>query len=126
VALGLALRGVASSAMDLSDGLVGDLGHILAASAVGAELDADALTAQGRDANAPTHIGLEHVLTGGDDYELLFTASARLRGDVLAIGHRSAVPLTRVGSVQPAPGLWLKDATGRRPVDAFRSFDHFA
>ena len=126
VALGLALRGVASSAMDLSDGLVGDLGHILAASAVGAELDGGALASQGRGADGASLVALEHVLTGGDDYELLFTAPASRRGNVLAIGQRSALALTRIGRIHSAPGLWLQDATGRRPVGGVRSFDHFA
>ncbi len=131
VELGLALRGVATSAIDLSDGLAGDIGHILRASGVGAALDNEALAAMGRRIGATEDDGTEaatqHVLTGGDDYELLFTAPVQARERVLAAARGSAVAVTRIGSIQPTPGLWLQDASGQRQrLDGLRSFDHFA
>jgi thiamine-monophosphate kinase len=128
VALGLALRGIASSCIDLSDGLAGDLGHVLKASAVGACIEADAasglllplLAGEGRDGGR-----LRHVLTGGDDYELAFTAPPSARAAVQAAATRAATPVTRIGSIQAEPGLWLRDVQGaRQPVRA-ASFDHF-
>ena len=135
VALGLALRGMATSAIDLSDGLVGDLGHILRASGVGAELDTRSLPTDARSASPagpladqpPIDTAVQHALTGGDDYELLFTAPARLRPSVLSASQRSATPVVRVGAIQPTQGLWLQDGSGHRmPASAFHSFDHFA
>lgn len=77
VALGLALRGVASAAIDLSDGLLGDLGHVLAASGVGAEIDLPRLPCPPGVARLAPDWRLRCMLEGGDDYELLFTAPPR-------------------------------------------------
>ena len=137
LALGTALRGVATSAIDLSDGLAGDLRHILKASGVGAVLDANALRTAGataatvtRPAHAPSADAgpdLQHKLTGGDDYELLFTAAPAHRDAVRAAGAASATPVTRIGRIEPAQGAWLQDAQGgRQALSDFRSFDHFA
>jgi len=133
VALGQALRGVATSAVDISDGLVGDLGHILRASAVGATLDADAATdriaARAGGAGAAPLLDLQTwrtlALAGGDDYELAFTAPADRRDAVEAAGRASATPVARIGRIEAEPGLRIVDGTGR-PVDQrFSSFDHF-
>ena len=134
VALGQALRGVASSAIDISDGLVGDLGHILRASGVGACIDtaiAMDLIAAGRYAAvAPSLFDaekqLEFVLAGGDDYELAFTAPAALREAVQAAAQASATPVTRIGQIEAAPGLRLVDGQGQPVSRRFASFDHFA
>ena len=138
VALGTALRGIATSAIDLSDGLAGDLRHVLSASGVGAVLDAQALRAAGAtsatSATGPAHApsndaaqDLQHTLTGGDDYELLFTAAPAQREAVRAAGAASATPVTRIGRIEPAQGAWLQDAQGgRQALSDFRSFDHFA
>jgi thiamine-monophosphate kinase len=114
VALGQALRGIASSAIDLSDGLAGDLGHILKASGVGATLDADAATgliaAFSDETWAGAQFSLETwralALAGGDDYELAFTAPAGQRAAVEAAGRASATPVTRIGRIEAAPGRW--------------------
>jgi thiamine-monophosphate kinase len=130
VALGQALRGIATSAIDLSDGLVGDLGHVLRASAVGARLDADAaVRLLALDAEA-AGLGLETrraaVLAGGDDYELAFTAPPATRSAVEQAARASATPVTRIGVVEAEAGLRIVDAQGLPVTQSFDSFDHFA
>ena len=117
--LGQALRGVATAVLDISDGLLGDLGHLLAASGVGATLELAALPRSAVLAAQPLALQQECLLAGGDDYELVFTAppGARLP-DV-------GVPLTRIGRIEAAPGLRVVDARGERVDHGLRSFDHF-
>lgn len=129
VALGMALRGIASAAADISDGLLGDLGHILTASRVGAELQAEAalpLLACGPQLNLPTSAQLELVLVGGDDYELVFTAPPQHSAAVQAAARASQTPVTRIGSVCAGHGLQIVDAHGYAQTHQFKSFDHFA
>ena len=132
VALGLALRGVASAAIDISDGLRGDLGHLLRASGVGAQLDTDrvsTLLAHGRhpaDVPLPPGTRLACAMAGGDDYELAFTAPASARAAVAAAAASSGTPVTRIGRIEAAPGVRLVDAQGHPMPDTYRSFDHFA
>ncbi|VTU38237.1 Thiamine-monophosphate kinase [Variovorax sp. PBL-H6] len=128
VALGQALRGAASAAVDVSDGLVGDLGHILAASGVGATVDADAACGLiGIPAAAAPDLALRRscALAGGDDYELLFTAQASAAKAVIEAGRRSGTPVTRIGRIEAAPGLRIVDAQGAPLVQQFAAFDHF-
>ena len=138
VALGMALRGIASAAADISDGLLGDLGHILERSGMGAILDttlafsllgahhyseqAAALLAQPEMRSTL----LQHVLSGGDDYELVFTAPPALQAAVHAAALASQTPVTRIGQIDAAPGLRLLDSQGKLLDHHFRSFDHFA
>ena len=134
VALGLALRGVATAAADISDGLVGDLGHILKASRVGASIDTSIainlianrghLTLGNGQFDAET--ALECVLAGGDDYELVFTAPPSARSRVKAAALQSETSVTRIGVIEAAGGLRLVDATGQPVNRRFASFDHFA
>lgn len=126
VALGLELRGLATSAIDLSDGLVGDLGHVLARSGVGATVDADAIPRSTVLAQQP--LALQHtcVLAGGDDYELLFTAPADRDAEVRAAGERAGVAVTPIGRIEAAPGLRITGASGAPLAFAGRGFDHFA
>jgi len=134
VALGMALRGVASAALDLSDGLLGDLRHLLKASGVGATLDTSAaiqlLAATAHPACLNGLISLkkqlECVLSGGDDYELAFTAPVSARQAVQAAARQSDTPVTRIGCIDTELGLRLQDADGQRLSGAFSSFDHFA
>ena len=134
VALGLALRGIASSAMDVSDGLLGDFGHILKASGVGACIRTDEtikLIAAGAfpsSARGQLKQKLLHqcTLAGGDDYELLFTAPPQHRAAVAEAAAQSRTPVTRIGQVEAAPGLRLLDAQGMPVENRFASFDHFA
>lgn len=125
VALGLALRGVASAAVDVSDGLLGDLSHLLRRSGVGATVDADAVPRSAELAAQPLTVQRLCTLSGGDDYELLFSAPADATARVEAAARAAGVAATRIGAVEPEPGLRLVDA-GRRPLElAWTSFDHF-
>lgn len=128
VALGLALAAqpVAHAALDISDGLVGDLGHILAASKVGATLDVDALPAGPVLARQAPALRRRFTLAGGDDYELCFTAPAAHREAVLEAGRATGTAVTRVGQIDAAPGLRCVDAQGM-PLDLKLSgWDHFS
>ena len=125
VALGLALRGLASSAIDLSDGLVGDLGHVLQRSGVGARVDVDALPRSAVLARQSTALQHECLLAGGDDYELLFTAPAARHTDIEAAARRAGVRVTRCGVISREPGLQIVDREGR-VLPGRRGFDHFA
>jgi len=127
VALGLALASapVAHAALDISDGLVGDLGHILTASRVGATLDVDALPAGAVLAQQGLELRRRFTAAGGDDYELCFTAPVEARAAVLAAGRQAATPVTRVGTIDATPGLRLVDAGGQ-PLDLkLAGWDHF-
>jgi len=128
VALGQALRGTASAAVDVSDGLVGDLGHILTASRVGATLDADAATSTVAAASTPG-LDIEALrtcaLSGGDDYELVFTAAPSARAAVEQAGKESFTRVTRIGRIDAEAGLRIVDASGSPIAQRFGSFDHF-
>ncbi len=129
VALGSRLRGVASAALDVSDGLCGDLGHILEASGVGARLELSRLPAHaeltGRLASPERNLALACLLAGGDDYELCFTASPARRQDIARVAAELALPLTRIGTIVAAPGLAVQDESGAPLAVLPRSFDHF-
>jgi thiamine-monophosphate kinase len=132
VALGQALRGIASSAIDVSDGLLGDLGHILKASGAGAEIDLNAIDSIALDAyfiRAQGQFGIEFmrsmVLAGGDDYELVFTAPAALRDAVQAAAQTADVRVTRIGSISVESGIRLRQSDGSLLNYHFTSFDHF-
>jgi thiamine-monophosphate kinase len=130
VALGLALRGIASAAVDVSDGLLGDLGHVLTASGVGAELDADALVAGAASGVLKAQaLALQRLCTlaGGDDYELCFTAPPARAGAVRAAAQAAGCGVTRFGRVVAGSGPVVCDATGQTLSQAeWASFDHFA
>lgn len=128
VALGVALAegGLARAAIDISDGLVGDLGHILARSGVGATLDVDALPAGLVLARQEQRLRRAFTAAGGDDYELCFTADAARRDEIVAAGTACGTAVTRVGRIDGAGGLRLVDATGAPLALALAGFDHFA
>ncbi|HYP71267.1 MAG TPA: thiamine-phosphate kinase [Variovorax sp.] len=134
VALGLQLRGIATSAIDLSDGLAGDLSHVLRQSRAGATLDADAVVARLAAARHPDadalQLGAEarHAVTlaGGDDYELAFTAPPSARERVEHAGRAAGTPVTRIGRIEAEAGLRLVNSAGQPlPRQQFASFDHF-
>ena len=130
IALGIALRGTASAMIDLSDGLAGDLAHVLTASKVGAIIDPDRLPLSGTLAAKARALQLECALGGGDDYELCFTALASAHEAVRRAGAQAAVALTCIGLVDDGEGLRYARVDGspfRLPDGvAIGSFDHFA
>jgi thiamine-monophosphate kinase len=130
VTLGLALRGLASSAIDLSDGLLGDLGHVLQASDVCATVWADVLPRSASLAQQPRALQLQCVLAGGDDYELLFTAPAARHAQVLAAARQVEVEVTCCGRIDACAGagnrLRVVDSQGQTVATPWRAFDHFA
>lgn len=129
VALGQALRGTAHAMADISDGLLGDLGHILKASGVGAEIElatTSQLMAVSDHWTCPADLAMTCILSGGDDYELVFTAPEAATEKVLAAAVATGTRVTRIGRITDAPQLVLLEANGR-PLNAqFSSFDHFA
>jgi thiamine-monophosphate kinase len=127
VALGVALRGIATSAIDISDGLLGDLGHILQASGVAATLTFVALpVAEVVRAYLVEPVARECVLAGGDDYELCFTAPADRRDAVLAAASAASVAVTRIGAVKSGAGIAILDANGAPMAIEKTGYDHFA
>ena len=125
LALGQALAGVAHAALDLSDGLTGDLGHILAASGVGADIALADLPVAPVLAALPDAERQTCLLSGGDVYELLFTAPVSARAAVQAAAQASGTAVARIGTVSAAPGLRLLDASGEAVAFRAKSFDHF-
>jgi thiamine-monophosphate kinase len=126
VALGLALRGLANCAIDISDGLLGDLGHILDASQVGAEIDLALLPVSAVSrAYAQQPLGKQCVLSGGDDYELCFTAPAMRHAGIMSISARLGLPLTCIGRIVAGRGCVVHDASGDLIDMEASGYDHF-
>jgi len=116
--IGEQLRGIASSAMDVSDGLIGDLEHIARNSDVGIIIDADRLPLSPafQAAMKLNHSRLEDALTGGDDYELVFTASSNQGMRIREIASKAGIGLTEIGRVtssKPQPGVQVVDGSGQ-------------
>ncbi|MDP1525515.1 MAG: thiamine-phosphate kinase [Rhodocyclaceae bacterium] len=117
VALGLALRGLASAAIDVSDGLLADLGHIL---------DASGVTATLKLAVSPAPTFAEQCfLSGGDDYELVFTVPAGRHEEVLTLSKTLCLPLTCLGNVTTGSALTVLDLSGQPVAISHRGYDHF-
>jgi thiamine-monophosphate kinase len=129
IALGLTLRGVANAAIDVSDGLTGDLGHILERSRVGAVVDLAAIprspTLAAMLAGPERVTALGCLLAGGDDYELCFTASSAVATRIQQIAAEVALPLARIGSITTGIGLVVRDERGVPLPELPRAFDHF-
>ncbi len=124
VALGLALRGIAGSAIDISDGLLADLMHILDASQVGAELALPSVPASVILQKLPDRMLAQRcLLSGGDDYELCFTVPASRHSDVLNIGEQLGLPLTCIGKI--VAGRAVRDADGNPINTESGGYDHF-
>ncbi len=128
LALGQALRGIATAAADISDGLLGDLQHILKASHVGADIDTAMVVstlASRAQCNLPLATQQMLTLSGGDDYELVFTAPEHARADIAALSVSTHTPITRIGKVNGSQQLRLLDSEGHEMRNEFESFDHF-
>jgi thiamine-monophosphate kinase len=126
IALGLALQGLASSAVDVSDGLLGDLAHLLRCSGVGAIVEVDAVPRSAVLREQPLAMQRLCTLSGGDDYELVFTAAPNRAAAVADAAQRAGVSATRIGRIDGAAGLRLIDSDCRDVPHTFASFDHFA
>jgi thiamine-monophosphate kinase len=125
IELGIALRGIAHAAIDVSDGLSGDLGHILSASQCGASVNVDALPTGLVLSSQPLQLQRDWLLAGGDDYELCFTAPFKNRDAVLAAAATASTPVTRIGQIDADPGLRFFDKSGAPLTLSPASFDHF-
>jgi thiamine-monophosphate kinase len=131
VALGLALRGIAHAALDLSDGLVGDLLHILERSNLRATVDVDAVPRSAALRRLAPEIQRRCTLAGGDDYELCFTAPPAARAAVEKAGQEVGIQLTRIGTISALesaadrPAIGWRDAAGAPLTLTLQGFDHF-
>lgn len=122
IALGLALRGIARSAIDISDGLLADLGHILVRSQVAARIVFDDLPLSKtlRDSGQS-----KLALSGGDDYELCFTAAVENRVNIEHIAAELQLPLTRIGTIVAGTGCVVHDVNGHTINIEGNGYDHF-
>ena len=131
VELGMALRGIATSALDVSDGLIGDLGHILDASGVGARIDANITRTLLQARKHPLMAALATsridacTLAGGDDYEQCFTAPAAAQSAVREAAAASQTPVTCIGRIEAERGMRIMAPGGQQLPMRFTSFDHF-
>jgi thiamine-monophosphate kinase len=123
IELGLSLRGVAHSAIDISDGLLADLGHILERSQLGAEIYFDALPPL--NASGEPGVLQRCMLAGGDDYELCFTAPVAHRAELEKISAALNLPLTRIGKINSASGCRVLVADGSVMKMEATGYDHF-
>jgi thiamine-monophosphate kinase len=126
VALGQALRGIATAAIDISDGLLADLGHICRLSGVGATVDLNQIPFS---AIGATHFasdaGRTAIVAGGDDYELCFTAAPNSRESIQELSDVLGMPITRIGQVKRGKGVSLLGSDGKPVQIDGRGYDHF-
>ncbi|MFA7681158.1 MAG: thiamine-phosphate kinase [Pigmentiphaga sp.] len=127
LALGQALRGRAHAALDISDGLLQDLGHILSASGCAARLAWPAIPLGPSLAGLPAPLQQAFALSGGDEYQLCFTAAPSARQRILAAAQAAGVAVHCIGAIEAGRGLMLLDEAGRPlPLPDQRGFDHFS
>jgi thiamine-monophosphate kinase len=126
VEAGLALRHMTNSAIDLSDGLLADLGHILAESRVGASLQLDRLPlSAGVIADIEDEMDWSRVVSAGDDYELCLTLPEAYRKEVAVVASQLSLPITRIGRIEADSGLRCFDGQGKPWYPEQLGFDHF-
>lgn len=127
LALGTALRGIATAAIDISDGLVSDLGHLCERSGLGASIrDQDLPRSQALNAVVDEDQRQHLALAGGDDYELCFTAPAECSANIRQVGNLLGLALTCVGEMHSGAGVAVIDQAGRHISFTASGFDHFA
>jgi len=135
IQLGMELRGIATAALDISDGLLGDLKHILIQSKVDAEIFLNRLPKSVTLIHQSEAIQNEFAACGGDDYEICFTAAPDQRNIIYDISKKLHLPLTQIGTIKPMqsskPKIKLLDQNGKALSDSkvaplLKSFDHFA
>lgn len=128
VALGLALRGIANSAIDISDGLLADLGHILQASNVGATLQLISIPHSAHLAAEALHDKriINMLLAGGDDYELCFTAPVEKHWEIIKLSEKLALPLSCIGLITSNANLVVHDLNNEILDIKETGFDHFS
>lgn len=125
LALGPALRGIASASLDVSDGLMADLGHIAEVSKVRIEVDAARIPLSKALRGLWGEEAASRAAVAGDDYEIAFTAPAPRRADVANAAARSGVAVSEIGRVAAGEGAVLLDASGREIVLARSGYTHF-
>jgi thiamine-monophosphate kinase len=123
---GLRLREVASSCIDISDGLCADLGHILERSGVGARIELDRIPVSDAYCASRASLTMDPALTGGDDYELCFTVPAQREAVFARTMEEFSCLCTRIGVIESLPGLRIIDAAGGLYHPAARGYDHFS
>lgn len=126
VAAGLGLRGVASACIDISDGLAADLGHVLAASAVGARIELPRLPVSPAYDCAFAQYRWDLALAAGDDYELCFTVPPAQESAFRQASTRFGVACTHIGDIEAEPGLRMMDESGQLYRPGHLGYDHFA
>lgn len=135
VALGEALINVAHSAIDISDGLLADLSHILDRSGVAASIDFDRipcspvlknkLRLENTVTNTNRQLAFDCLLAGGDDYELCFSAPENRRDDITRLAQESGILLSRIGKILPGKGLTVLGTDGNPLILNNKGYDHF-
>lgn len=126
IALGSSLAGVANAAIDISDGLLQDLGHILTASSCGAEIYLDQLPLAPEIAGLDQTLRQNALLAGGDAYELCFTARPRRREQILALAQKLGIAVSLIGKIMAGDQCKIIDANGNQVQQELKGFDHFA
>jgi len=125
VELGLALRYIANSTIDISDGLLADLGHILEQSKVGARLELNSIP-HGQFADLRDKSILKMVLAGGDDYEICFTAPAAKHSEIMELAESLSLPLSHIGQITSDLSIVIHGLNGENLEFKETGFDHFS
>jgi len=127
VGLGQGLRGIATAAIDISDGLLADLGHICRLSGVGATVDLASIPVSSIGAkHFGSDAGRNAIMAGGDDYELCFTAASNSRESITEMAEGLGIPLTRIGQIKRGKGVSLLGPDGKAVKIDGRGYDHFS